>query len=230
MGCCASDSALPSDGQTSTERLLGNTVQDQAASSLTETWGQGGHSPHVDDGRASRTPRRPHAQSALVVSGAGAVDSRGVAPHGKAMVPFFLPEASSGIPVSTRQLQKGKKNNLGPTDKPATLQLPLRLVDHENVEVVSAAAHKYTPGGSPRGKSKSRQRARTALSYFEPECIICLEGFDKSNPRIETKCRCGTYSTANSMHLACLFAWIEQQGGEEICPVCRDRIHFEGSD
>jgi hypothetical protein len=78
------------------------------------------------------------------------------------------------------------------------------------------------------GNVHRRQRSTTHMSYFEPECIICLEHFTLSNPRISSKCRCKGI-TANPMHLGCLLNWTEQQQ-EQICPVCRDHIHFEGSD
>ena len=63
------------------------------------------------------------------------------------------------------------------------------------------------------------------MSYFEPVHYL-FGAVDKSNPRVKSKCRCGTYNTANGMHLSCLLAWIEQQGGDQICPVCRGRIDF----
>ena len=52
------------------------------------------------------------------------------------------------------------------------------------------------------------------------ECIICLEGFDDSNPRIPTQCGCGTNQTY--FHLPCLYQWIDQSGEE--CPTCRQAI------
>ena len=217
MGCCASDSALPADENANTERLLGNDAEDFTGSAFTGAWEQDRYNSHNQDGQHNNMPRRAYAQSALAATGAAAV-------------PFFLPEATAHIPISVQPLQRGTKKGSVAANKPASVQLPLKLVGLESVEVVSAAGHKFEAGGSPSSKLKSRVRAHTALSYFEPECIICLEGFEKSNPRLASKCRCGTFSTANSMHLSCLLAWIEQQGGEQICPVCRNHISFEGSD
>jgi hypothetical protein len=160
-------------------------------------------------------------------------------------VPFLLPHATATGPVAVRpagdQRQRHLRNRhvragkgggliVCAAGKPASLQLPLRMGGHEEAGGSSTdselGAAEKKGGGSPR----SRRRAHTALSYFEPECIICLEPFEKSNPRIKSKCRCGTYSMANSMHLSCMFAWIEQQEGKQICPVCRDHIDFDGSD
>jgi hypothetical protein len=84
------------------------------------------------------------------------------------------------------------------------------------------------PNSDEECKVQMRQRSTTHSSYFEPECIICLELFTKDNPRIKSKCRCKGI-TANPMHLGCLLSWTEQQQ-EQICPVCRDCIRFEGED
>jgi hypothetical protein len=89
------------------------------------------------------------------------------------------------------------------------------------------------PGAtSPFSKPPSpmrRQRSTTHLSYFEPECIICLDIFTVNNPRVSCRCRCKFESQSNPMHLMCLLSWTEQQQAQ-ICPVCRDPIHFEGED
>ena len=69
-----------------------------------------------------------------------------------------------------------------------------------------------------------RQRSTTDDSYFEPECIICLDPFTLENPRLQSKCRCEGL-TSNPMHLGCLLSWTEQQQ-EQICPVCRGHIKF----
>ncbi len=76
------------------------------------------------------------------------------------------------------------------------------------------------------GRIPDRPRAVSHMSYFEPECIICFEPFTTDNPRVKSKCRCSG-ETSNPMHLGCLYAWVEQQDGNQICPVCRSPLAFE---
>jgi hypothetical protein len=54
------------------------------------------------------------------------------------------------------------------------------------------------------------------------ECVICLEGFDASNPRMPTLCGCGENKTY--FHLPCLYQWLEQSNE---CPSCRKRLRWE---
>lgn len=57
---------------------------------------------------------------------------------------------------------------------------------------------------------------------FEDECVICMEGFDPTNPRMPTLCGCGENKTY--FHLPCLYQWIEQSRN---CPSCRKRLRWE---
>ncbi len=69
----------------------------------------------------------------------------------------------------------------------------------------------------------------------EDECVICMEGFDESNPRMPTLCACGENKTF--FHLPCLYHWIQQQnengengenGGDgNKCPACREELTWE---
>jgi hypothetical protein len=54
------------------------------------------------------------------------------------------------------------------------------------------------------------------------ECVICMEGFDPTNPRMPTLCGCGTNKTY--FHLPCLYQWVEQNA---ICPSCRQLLTWE---
>jgi Ring finger domain len=58
--------------------------------------------------------------------------------------------------------------------------------------------------------------------YNIEECVICMEPFDISNPRMPTLCSCGTNKTY--FHLPCLYQWIEQS---ENCPTCRSKITWD---
>lgn len=56
----------------------------------------------------------------------------------------------------------------------------------------------------------------------EEECVICMEGFDPTNPRMPTLCGCGQNKTY--FHLPCLYQWIEQ---DRNCPSCRQKLRWE---
>ncbi|CAB9519031.1 Zinc finger, C3HC4 type (RING finger) [Seminavis robusta] len=55
------------------------------------------------------------------------------------------------------------------------------------------------------------------------ECVICMEGFDPTNPRMPTLCGCGENNTY--FHLPCLYQWVQQSGRK--CPSCRKRLRWE---
>jgi len=56
----------------------------------------------------------------------------------------------------------------------------------------------------------------------EDECVICMEGFTKENPRMPTLCGCGENKTY--FHLPCLYQWMEQSNE---CPSCSEEITWE---
>ena len=60
------------------------------------------------------------------------------------------------------------------------------------------------------------------LESQDDECVICMEGFDESNPRMPTLCGCGENKTY--FHLPCLYQWIDRS---EECPSCRKKITWE---
>lgn len=57
----------------------------------------------------------------------------------------------------------------------------------------------------------------------DDECVICMEGFDPTNPRMPTLCGCGENKTY--FHLPCLYQWVDQGGSK--CPSCRKRLRWE---
>ncbi|KAL7557418.1 hypothetical protein ACA910_016628 [Epithemia clementina (nom. ined.)] len=60
------------------------------------------------------------------------------------------------------------------------------------------------------------------LGELGDECVICMESFDASNPRMPTLCGCGENRTY--FHLPCLYQWVEQSS---TCPSCRQRLCWE---
>ncbi|KAM6556696.1 hypothetical protein CsatB_003715 [Cannabis sativa] len=51
----------------------------------------------------------------------------------------------------------------------------------------------------------------------EDGCPICLEEYDKENPKLNTKCE-------HHFHLACILEWMERS---ETCPVCDQEMIFD---
>eukprot|EP00977_Amphora_coffeiformis_P015140 scaffold4425_cov168-Amphora_coffeaeformis.AAC.2 len=75
------------------------------------------------------------------------------------------------------------------------------------------------------GSDLQKQMARAVSLNLEAqgdECVICMEGFDPSNPRMPTLCGCGQNKTY--FHLPCLYQWIEQS---KDCPSCRETLRWE---
>jgi hypothetical protein len=60
------------------------------------------------------------------------------------------------------------------------------------------------------------------LEHHGDECVICMEGFDPTNPRMPTICGCGENKTY--FHLPCLYQWIEQSRD---CPSCRQKLRWQ---
>ena len=60
------------------------------------------------------------------------------------------------------------------------------------------------------------------LGNGEEECVICMESFDETNPRMPTLCGCGENNTY--FHLPCLYQWIEKDLN---CPTCRQKLRWE---
>ncbi|XP_078148396.1 putative E3 ubiquitin-protein ligase RHB1A isoform X1 [Carex rostrata] len=66
-------------------------------------------------------------------------------------------------------------------------------------------------------KEKAKQMESLPLAEDEDDCPICLEEYDKENPRYFTRCE-------HEFHLACLLDWMERS---ETCPVCDQILMIE---
>lgn len=75
--------------------------------------------------------------------------------------------------------------------------------------------------GSILQQEMSKHASKT-LGLHEDECVICMEGFDATNPRMPTLCGCGENKTY--FHLPCLYSWVEQCPD---CPSCRKKLTWE---
>ncbi len=74
----------------------------------------------------------------------------------------------------------------------------------------------------PSGSTMTTTPGRPHLMVVDDECVICMEPFDPTNPRMPTNCHCGTNQTY--FHLPCLYQWIEQS---DKCPSCRTTIAWK---
>lgn len=88
-------------------------------------------------------------------------------------------------------------------------------------DIPSIALEQVVLPGSPLQHQMSiRMKNKGILSEStEDECVICMEPFHDSNPRIPTKCGCGDNMTY--FHLPCLYQWAEQCVQ---CPTCREEL------
>lgn len=75
------------------------------------------------------------------------------------------------------------------------------------------------------GSDLQNEMAKVAALKLESqhdECVICMDVFDETNPRMPTLCGCGENKTY--FHLPCLYQWIEQN---ENCPSCWQKLTWE---
>jgi len=115
----------------------------------------------------------------------------------------------------------------------ATRQIQQERRD-ERVPILAQASVFDTSRGVPAiqtdqivlpGSDLQRQMAKAMvleLEDQEDECVICMESFDPTNPRMPTLCGCGENKTY--FHLPCMYQWIQQSSD---CPSCRKRLQWE---
>lgn len=137
-------------------------------------------------------------------------------------------------PSSTPLVQEGDNNHTLPVstsiDESRRLldapKSPLRVANtfhckDETHEVPTISLDEVVLPGSKLQREMSINMKET-LQVQEDECVICMEPFDATNPRMPTLCGCGQNKTY--FHLPCLYQWIDQN---ENCPSCRERLRWE---
>ena len=92
---------------------------------------------------------------------------------------------------------------------------------HHNDIIPAISLDEVVLPGSALQKEMSAAVAQT-LDEQGDECVICLEGFDPTNPQMPTLCGCGENKTY--FHLPCLYQWADQDLN---CPSCRQRLRWE---
>jgi len=79
------------------------------------------------------------------------------------------------------------------------------------------------PGGLLQRQMSIRLKESGILAESDvDECVICMEAFDDSNPRMSTHCACGKDKTF--FHLPCLYQWIDKC---KDCPSCRKKLTWK---
>lgn len=99
---------------------------------------------------------------------------------------------------------------------------PARSFD-SSTSIPTIGAHEVVLPGSDLQKDMARLMTMAKFdAHSDIECVICMEGFDPTNPRMPTHCGCG--DNATYFHLPCLFQWTEQSSE---CPSCRQTLTWE---
>lgn len=95
-----------------------------------------------------------------------------------------------------------------------------------STDIPCIGASEVVVPGSDLQKEMARLMAHSKLTAHDAdECVICMEGFDPTNPRMPTLCGCGENRTF--FHLPCLYQWLEQS---ENCPSCREKLNWDEFD
>ena len=98
---------------------------------------------------------------------------------------------------------------------------PALSFDSSTKGVLTISSEEVVLPGSDIQRQMSKLMAESIESQ-DDECVICMEAFDPTNPRMPTFCGCGANKTY--FHLPCLYQWIEQS---QDCPSCRQKLRWE---
>lgn len=134
-------------------------------------------------------------------------------------------------------LSTNSKNSKSSSSSPPPVA-PLRVA-HEFTQcttcddVVPSLTHYeevVLPGSNLQKEMAESLRAQGyGAESEEDECVVCMEGFDETNPRMPTRCGCGENQTY--FHLPCLYQWVElrREGGARSgeCPTCRELLQWD---
>ena len=107
--------------------------------------------------------------------------------------------------------------------KPRSKELILKTAStfDESLDFPTICAEEIVMPGS-KLQAQMALAAAKSLTEIGDECVICMEEFEPTNPRMPTLCGCGENKTY--FHLPCLLQWIEQ---DKNCPSCRKRLRWE---
>jgi hypothetical protein len=120
-------------------------------------------------------------------------------------------------------MQQGSADETEPPKK-LVAHSPLRqAVSYDSSrDIPCISADEVVMPGSLLQKEMAQQMMSAKQNDEDIECVICMEGFDPTNPRMPTLCGCGENKTF--FHLPCLYQWLEQSPD---CPSCRKKLNWE---
>jgi hypothetical protein len=122
------------------------------------------------------------------------------------------------LPPTNKEKEKSKKYTAGLS--------PLRTAlsyDTSHCDFPTISLDEVVLPGSELQKQMALEASRR-LEEHTDECVICMDGFDPTNPRMPTLCGCGENKTY--FHLPCLYQWIDQNE-ESTCPVCKQPLTWD---
>lgn len=106
--------------------------------------------------------------------------------------------------------------------KPSSLSARQALTFDATSDIPCIASNEIVLPGSKLQKEMAAQMVSAKLTDADVECVICMEPFDDTNPRMPTLCGCGENKTF--FHLPCLYQWLDQNSE---CPSCREKLTWE---
>lgn len=126
--------------------------------------------------------------------------------------------------TSPPEYNKVDKNSQSKETRSITSPLKIATVYKSMGDIPSIALEQVVLPGSPLQRQMSiRLQSKGILTESAvDECVICMEPFEDSNPRIPTRCGCGENRTF--FHLPCLYQWAEKC---RECPSCRERLSWK---
>ncbi|MED6123533.1 hypothetical protein PIB30_050048 [Stylosanthes scabra] len=141
-----------------------------------------------------------------------------------APIPFNVPLGTTQIPPVAQEIVGDKSNASLQSTNSNSIQEPVAGDNHGTS--VKLEELKESEGGAQTDlelestKDSEIELPKLAepinLAEEEDSCPICLEEYDKENPKLNTKCD-------HHFHLACILEWMERS---ETCPVCDQEMVF----
>jgi Ring finger domain len=146
-------------------------------------------------------------------------------PHAQGIHDFFRSIRDRWLPSDHAYdiMRQGSADEDEPPKKlipPSPLRQAVSYDSSHDIPCISA--DEVVMPGSLLQKEMAKQMMSAKLTDDDVECVICMEGFDASNPRMPTLCGCGENKTY--FHLPCLYQWLEQSRD---CPSCRKKLNWE---
>eukprot|EP00591_Stephanopyxis_turris_P010186 CAMPEP_0195515418 /NCGR_PEP_ID=MMETSP0794_2-20130614/6487_1 /TAXON_ID=515487 /ORGANISM="Stephanopyxis turris, Strain CCMP 815" /LENGTH=272 /DNA_ID=CAMNT_0040643829 /DNA_START=151 /DNA_END=966 /DNA_ORIENTATION=- len=134
-------------------------------------------------------------------------DSSNIASNTNASLPASLKEATTTFDFNVSQDKDGGGNDGGiefPCIASNEIVLPGSDLQKAMALKMSEAMKKQQDDSSSKVTTDDGDTNRTSGEEID-ECVICMEEFTSSNPRMPTLCGCGANKT--HFHLPCLYQW-----------------------